>query len=76
MLQTIADVLKGIADFIVSLVDFVISFIGDIVYIIKLTAEAVAKIPEYFSWLPSACVTLIVSIFAVVVIYKVLGREG
>ena len=76
MLKTIAEVLMAIVDFIISLVDFVISFIADIVYIIGLTGETVAKIPDYFSWLPSEAVTLIVSIFAVVVIYKVLGREG
>lgn len=68
--------IQNIGTFFTSLYDFVISFFEDIVYIIRLTAGFVAKIPDYFSWLPSEALALVVSIFAVVVIYKVLGREG
>lgn len=72
----IIEALYGIFDFFKMLFDFVIGFFEDIVYIIRLTAAFVARIPSYFSWLPSEVVALVVSIFAVVVIYKVLGREG
>lgn len=68
--------INGILNFFNSIIDFVISFIEDIVYIIKLTGEFVLNIPSYFSWLPSSVVAMLVAIFAVVVIYKVLGREG
>lgn len=72
----IIEALQGIFDFFKMLFEFVIEFFNDVVYIIRLTAQFVARIPSYFSWLPSEVVALIVSIFAVVVIYKVLGREG
>lgn len=72
----IIEALQGIFDFFRMLFEFVIEFFNDVVYIIRLTAQFVARIPSYFSWLPSEVVALIVSIFAVVVIYKVLGREG
>lgn len=72
----IIEALQGIFDFFRMLFEFVIDFFNDVVYIIRLTAQFVARIPSYFSWLPSEVVALIVSIFAVVVIYKVLGREG
>lgn len=57
------------------MLDFVISFFEDVAYVIKLTAAFVAKIPDYFGWLPSSLLVLVVSMFAIVVVYKVLGRE-
>jgi hypothetical protein len=68
--------IQTLTRFIVAVYDFLIGFIEDLVYVVKLTAEFVINIPSYFSWLPGTVVSLIVSIFAVVVIYKVLGREG
>lgn len=67
---------KTIGEFFSTVIDFVIGLVEDIVYVIKLTGETVLKIPEYFDWLPEAVVAVIVSAFAIVVIYKVLGREG
>lgn len=62
--------------FIVAVYDFITGLIEDLVYVVKLTAEFVKNIPVYFSWLPGSVIAIIVAIFAVVVIYKVLGREG
>ena len=76
MLETIKEFFIGIGNVITSLVGFVIGFIEDCVYVVKLTASFVAKIPTLFSWLPTPAIVLIVAIFGVVVIYKVLGREG
>lgn len=70
------DFLNGIFSFLGSLYDFVVGIFEDVVYVIRLTAHFVAQIPNYFDWLPPECLALIVGIFAVVVIYKVLGREG
>lgn len=70
------DILNGIWTFFSSVYDFVVGFFEDVVYVIRLTAHFVAQIPSYFDWLPPECLALIVGIFAVVVIYKVLGREG
>lgn len=75
-MKDILEFLKGIGNAITSLIDFLISFVQDLVYIVQLTGEFVVNIPSYFSWLPSAAVTLIVTIFSVVVIYKIMGREG
>lgn len=76
MLETIKNFFLGIANVITSLVDFVVGFVGDIVYIVKLCASFVAKIPSLFSWLPKGVVAMIVLTFSIVVIYKVMGREG
>ena len=65
-----------ISNIITSLVDFVVGMIEDLVYVVKLCGSFVAKIPTLFSWLPASVVAIIVIIFAIVVIYKILGREG
>ena len=76
MLSTIKDFFLGLADIISSLIDFVISLVEDIVYVVKLCGSFVVKIPDYFSWLPASVLALIITIFSIVVIYKILGREG
>lgn len=72
----ILDFLEGLWTLVSSVYDFVVGFFEDVVYVIQLTAHFVAKIPDYFSWLPPEALVLVISIFAIVVIYKVLGREG
>lgn len=76
MLETIKNAFLGFINLITSLVDFVVGIIKDIVYVVKLTGSFVAKIPQLFSWLPAPVIALFVTIFAIVVIYKILGREG
>lgn len=75
-MRAIINFFSGLVDVVGGLVDFVIGFIGDIVYLVQLTAKAVASVPTYFSWVSPQVLTLLVSIFAVVVLYKILGREG
>ena len=75
-MSAIKDFFLGIADVVTGLVDFVIGFIQDIVYIVKLCTSFVAKIPRLFSWLPTEVLAIVVIIFSVVVIYKIMGREG
>lgn len=72
----ILNFLKGILDFFVGLVQFVVKIMGDLVYVVKLLGETVAKLPDYLHFLPSAVVAVLVTALAVVVIYKLLGREG
>lgn len=75
-LQSIVDFFAGLGEMLMSVVDFVVSFFADIVYIVKLTGEFVLQIPVYLGWLPGPVLTIIVVAFGVVVIYKVMGREG
>ena len=66
----------GIADAVTALFSFLFSIISDLVYLVQLTAKFLLQIPVYFSWLPSPVVSLIILIFSIVVLYKILGREG
>ncbi len=67
---------EGLMDGISAAIDFLISFIEDIVYIVKITGEFVLEIPTYLAWLPGPVLAIVVTVFGVVVIYKVMGREG
>lgn len=75
-MQAIFDFFAGIAEGLSAIVSFVVDLLSDVVYVVELTAEFVLKIPEYLSWLPAPVLAVVVSIFVVVVIYKILGREG
>lgn len=67
---------KGLGDIIGSLVDFVFGVIEDLLYVIGLLGSLILKIPELIGWLPSACISLVITTFGIVLIYKILGREG
>lgn len=75
MLENIKQTLSQIADFFVTIFDFVVGFVKDIVDVVKWCGEAVARIPSFFDWLPASALAIILALFAIVVIYKVLGRE-
>lgn len=75
-MQAIVDILSAFGQAIGTLFDIIFGFFEDIVYIIKITGIFIVRIPDYFSWLPSEVVALIVVIFGIVVVYKILGREG
>lgn len=75
-MQEILNFFKGIGDAIVAAFDFLISFFGDLVYIVQLTGKFLLQIPSYFSWLPGELLAILGIIFAIVVIYKIMGREG
>lgn len=68
--------LQTIVDAISTAIDFVVDFLADIVYIIELTGKTLLEIPNYFGWLPTAAVGILITIFGIVVIYKITGREG
>ncbi len=67
---------EGIVDIVTSLINFVIQTIMDLVYVIGLLGSMIISLPEYFGWLPSVVGTSLITIFSIVVIYKILGREG
>lgn len=74
-MTAVLDFLAGIGDGIKSAVEFLLSMIEDIAYMVQLLGEFVSKIPEYLSFLPAPVLAIFVSMFSIVVIYKILGRE-
>lgn len=75
MLDGIIDILTKIGDFFSSVVDFIVSIFTDLANFIKLLGQFVVKFPEWFSWLPSQILTLLVLLIGIVVLLRVLGRD-
>lgn len=76
MLESIKEVLFKIGDFFVMIFDFVVGFVEDIVSVVKYTGQAIAQIPQLLEWVNPALIGMLLAAFSVVVIYKILGREG
>lgn len=74
-MQAIVDFLSGIGSAILAGIDFVVSFFEDLVYIIQLTGKFLAQLPSFFSWLPAPVVSVLLTTFAIVVVYKIAGRD-
>lgn len=72
----IIDFFTGIADTVISLVNFVISTIEDIVYMIGLLGKVIFSLPQLIGWLPAGIISIVVTAYSIVVIYKIIGREG
>lgn len=74
-MQAIIDFFIGVGDFLKSIVTFIIDTISDLVYVVKLIGSMVAQIPSLIGWLPAGCIALLLTLFGVVVVYKILGRD-
>lgn len=75
-MKAIFKAVKNIAKMLSTLFDFIVDLIQDLIYVVELLADGLKELPMMFSWLPGALVTAIITIFGIVVIYKILGREG
>lgn len=76
MLNSITNFIESIGEFISSIVNFVIDFVNDLLYVIELVGSTVTKIPDLLNWLPVEIIAMFIGIFAIVVVYKIIGREG
>lgn len=76
MLRTIKDTLIWIYDFFISIFDFVVNIFRDLSAMANIMRQAIAAIPSYLRWFPSAFTTMILVLITIAVAYKILGREG
>lgn len=74
-MQAIVDFLSSIGSAILAGIDFVVSFFEDLVYIIQLTGKFLMQLASFFSWLPTPVVSVLLTTFAIVVVYKIAGRD-
>ena len=75
-MKGILDFFESIKDGIVTAYQFLVGLIEDIAYMVEMVGKFVAKIPSYFEWLPKEILAIVLVGFAIVVVYKILGREG
>lgn len=75
-MKAVVKAIKGLVQAVEILIDFVVDLFQDLIYMIELLGEFIVNIPSYLSWLPAPVIAIIVTIFSIVVIYKIIGREG
>lgn len=76
MLDVIMQYINGFFNILDSLVSLLLELLTNLVCMVSMLARVSASIPDYFTWLPENIVALISVGITVVVLYKVLGREG
>lgn len=75
-MSAIIDFFSGIADVISSVIDFIVNFSQDLVYGVKLLGSFFLNIRGYFEFfLPGAAVALFITLFGIVIVYQILGRN-
>ena len=75
-MQEIIKFFTGISSAITSWYSFLLQFYKDLVFVIQLTAKFLTELPQYFSWLPGELLAIVVTCLGIVVVYKIMGREG
>mgnify|MGYP003308653132 CR=1 FL=1 len=75
-MQVIIDFICGMAEAIITVFSYLLETVVGLANVIKMLLYFVPKIPRYFRWMPAECLSLVTAIFGVVVIYKIIGREG
>lgn len=66
----------GIGDVIVSGFNFILSFVEDLVWIVQTLFWAIAQANLMLLWLPTKIMALVAVLLSVVMLYKIMGREG
>lgn len=75
-MQALIDFFVSFGNVVSSVFEFIIKFFKDLIYIIGLLGNLIVSLHSMIGWLPSACISLTVTAFSIVVIYKIMGREG
>lgn len=73
-MQAIIDLLKSLVNGIVGLINFIENMVSDLIYFINLLGELLPSLPSFFTWLPPVAVSVLLTVFSIVVVLRVLGR--
>lgn len=76
MFDALVNGIQSIIDFFSMIIDFVITMFTDIGKMAVALGETITKLPTYLGFLPSSIIAVFLTIFGIVVVYKILGREG
>lgn len=66
----------GIYRLITSLINFLVSLVEGFCLMLNNLGSGKDFLSDFLSWLPPEVYAVVLSIFTIVIIYKVIGREG
>lgn len=75
-MQTLISFFSSIGDAIVTVFDFIIAFFRDFMQFLQLLVKMPEILANVLSWIPGELFVSLAILFGVVILYKVLGREG
>lgn len=75
-MQGVLSFLQGFADAILSVFDFFFALFEDTITFFKLIAKMPVYVAKALSWIPAEFYVGIGVLFTIVILYKILGREG
>lgn len=70
------DWLESIATGLYNFFEAIFEFFDSLTSYFSLLTRAVIDVPSYFSWLPASAIAVIITIVAIAVLSKILGRDG
>lgn len=76
MLKSLVGLVENVLSLFGGLFSVICKIFDFITFLFDLVIKFAVSIPDFFFWLPAEITVLLVSIFSVVIVYKILGREG
>lgn len=76
MLRAIKNAVLTIVSFFTSVFIFIGNFIRELFTLAKLLFKSSSAIPSYLNFYPAVFTSVVISLVAIAVLYKLLGREG
>lgn len=70
----ILKILNAFFSSVCALIQFLLDSISDLIYFIGLLGELIPALPSLFTWLPPVAVSVLLTVFGIVVILRILGR--
>lgn len=76
MLDGIFKAIQTIVQFIEGLWTFLTQLFEDVVNLVTMLKDWLLALPDLLGFLPASLIALVMTGFGIVVLYKILGREG
>ena len=70
------EIIHSVLDFLGLFWTYIFEIGREMLFVVELLGSFFTHIPSYFSWLPESLISVLVTLISIVVVYKVLGREG
>lgn len=74
--MSVFEIIHAMTDFMNLMMIYLGQVVRDTIFVLELLGSFFTHIPSYFSWLPGSLVSVLVTLISIVIVYKVLGREG
>lgn len=74
-MQAIFDAIKNFITFISNIFTFVLELMKDLVYYVGTILKITRDVPRWLTFLPSVMLAPLVACLALVVVYKIIGRD-